>query len=628
MFVLAIWIALVGLGIYRTLVLALPFFHEALSLAPLLNVACGSLSDLSSGLILTFLWLLAARVMGEKQRLILGRVALIVTCVFVYSLAAHIRYVEHFGMNARPYHTATMAHGEIWIVGTMMVLTSARAWVIIIPMLGMLALLRGPAARAEARWVARSNGGASKALALVFTFGVMANSAVNLLRNRPGMHNELRYSVYVALYYNYEAFKNVKATPVPTFEELAHLRTLVAGPRAYAPGQRGKQYPLWQTRISAPPAADSKTEAVRQDLKQFIARTTRDEGPWNVVIVLSESLRANEIEAMGPVPEAFRELTPHFSAMAEDGVRFTSAMSSGIRTHFGQTASQCSLFGAKDFSILQDVPMANATCLGDVFRKKGYDTFFFYGADNHFDNQDVFYQKHGIRHVQDENDMAKGGPKGGWGYSDAYLFQHVRTQLEQASKPFFAVVLSLTNHPPLKIPDDVPPGLVKDALHPRGKMLQYVDWSVGEFYRSMKRLYPRTLFVFIADHGQFWGDEGYFNQIPTWEQMRWIARIPLFIIPVHPDAPASVKGQVVPTLASNIDIPPTVLSLLGWEDVPQQFMGMDAFSRTGAIYIDWINKLVRITPEPGGGATLYRMDERTEDLIGTTGRYNLLAPVD
>ena len=54
------------------------------------------------------------------------------------------------------------------------------------------------------------------------------------------------------------------------------------------------------------------------------------------------------------------------------------------------------------------------TCLLDMVvrgkeervMRKGYDTFFFYGADNHFDNQDVFYQKHGMRHVEDENDMA------------------------------------------------------------------------------------------------------------------------------------------------------------------------------------------------------------------------------
>lgn len=625
MFVLATWIALAGVCIYRTLVLALPFFHEAVAQTPVLNVLCGSLSDLSVTLLLAVLWLGAARFLGPGPRRVAGRAALVLTCVYVYSLAAHVRYVEHFGMNARPYHTVAMENGEMWTVGTMMVLTSARAWGVIGTMLALLVLFRGPARRVEAWWAGRPRASAGGLLVAALVGAVAAHSGVIQLRNRPGVHPELRYSVYEALYFNFEEYKHVKAVPPPSDAELARIRELLPGPRSFAAGDVAKRHPLWQTRISAPSSPNPDTESLRAGLRAFIARTTEAEGPWNVVVVLSESLRANELESMGSKVPEYQGLTPGFSEIARDGIRFSEVMSSGLRTHFGQTASQCSLNGALDYTILQGSPMTDAVCLGDVFQQKGYDTYFFYGADNHFDNQDIFYQKHGTRHVEDENQMPKGGAKAGWGYSDAYLFQHVRTRLADAKKPFFAVVLTLSNHPPMKIPADAPPGLIRDGAHERVKMLQYVDWSTGEFYGAIKRQFPRTLFVLVADHGQIWGDEGMFNQIPTYEQLRLIGRIPFYLVPLHPDLPETLKGRTVDALASNVDVPPTLLSLLGWDEIPQQFMGMDAFARQGPVYLDWLQKLLRIE-RAGGAWKVERTDPSQEELIGAVGRYNLLAP--
>jgi phosphoglycerol transferase MdoB-like AlkP superfamily enzyme len=626
MFVLATWIALLGLCIYRALILALPFFHEAIAQAPVLNILCGTFSDLSLGMVLTFLWLLGARSVPEKYRRALGTAVLVATAFWVYSLAAHIRYVEHFGMNARPYHTVAMENGEMWLVGTMMVLTSARAWMIIGPLVVALVVGWNGAQHVERRWIARPRKQAAKRLVACLLIAWIAHMGMIQLRTKPGMHNELRYSVYASLYYNYQDFKHVKAVPMPTPEQLAKLRTLLPGPRSYAEGEVGHQYPLWQTEISAPASASPAHEALRKGLRDFIAEKAHGEGPWNVIVLLSESLRANELASMGPVPPEHADLTPNLSRIATDGVRFTEVISAGLRTHFGQTASQCSLNGALDFSILQGAPMSDAVCLGDVFSRKGYETFFFYAADNHFDNQDVFYLKHGMQHVFGQEHFPKDAPKGGWGYSDAALFRFAETQMAAAKKPFFALVMTLTNHPPIKIPDDVPPGLVKEGLIDRVKMIQYVDWTTGEFYDKLKRDFPRTLLFFIADHGQYWEDEGFPDQIPDYARLRKIARIPFFVVPIHPDLPDHLKNQTIDTLTSNVDVPPTLFSLLGWHTTPQQFMGMDAFARGGPVYIDWFNKLLQIDALPDGGRTITQVDAEREELIGTAGRYNLLAP--
>ena len=66
-------------------------------------------------------------------------------------------------------------------------------------------------------------------------------------------------------------------------------------------------------------------------------------------------------------------LTPNLTRLAGTGVRFTNAMSSGLRTHFGQTGALCGLYGADDATLMQDAPMSRARCLSDVFAAKQYE---------------------------------------------------------------------------------------------------------------------------------------------------------------------------------------------------------------------------------------------------------------
>ncbi len=629
MVLLGALILVVGLGIYRVLFLALPFFQQALAESPLLNIACGVFSDATFGLGLTVLLLGLARSLPERSLRPVGRILLGLCWLLVYSLAVHLRYVEHFGMTARPYHAVAMANGEMWFVGTRMVFESWRAQLVVVVSVLMLVFGRGIGRRLEARWRASSRKRAAAVLGGVALAALICHASVIQLRNRPGMHAELRYNMFSALYYNYEAFKHIKAEPMPAAETLAKLRSLLSGPRQYASGKIGREFPLWQTKVATGPAPSAELESLRLGLRNYIEERRQAEGPWNVVVVISESLRANELAMMGASTPPYDVLTPNLSRMARDGVRFTEVVSSGLRTAFGQTSAQCSIYGSLDFSILQGAPMANARCLGDLFAAHGYDNFFFYGADNHFDNQDVFYQFHRIKHVEDENMMPKGGPKAGWGYSDSALFQYAAGELERAKKPFFATVLTLTNHPPLKVPEDAPAGLVREDLPisgvplERSKMMQYVDWSTGEFYDQVRAKLPHTLFLFIADHGVFWGDEGYFNQIPDYAQLRRIARIPFLLL--VPGVPENLKGREVANLASNNDLPPTLLSLLGWNDEAQQFMGEDAFSRQGPVYIDWFNKFLSVSKQ-GEAFKVEKVADDVEDLVGIAGRYNLLAP--
>jgi membrane-anchored protein YejM (alkaline phosphatase superfamily) len=130
----------------------------------------------------------------------------------------------------------------------------------------------------------------------------------------------------------------------------------------------------------------------------------------------------------------------------------------------------------------------------------------------------------------------------------------------RAGRPFFAHVMTTSNHRPYTFPSGRGPW-------PQGKResaVAYTDWAIGDFLRraSAHAWYRNTLFVFTADHC---ASSGGIAALPAFRY-----RIPMWIY-----APG---GQVPPgrfdRMTSQIDIPPTVLGLLGM-DYYSQFYGVD-----------------------------------------------------
>ncbi len=601
--------------VYRGLLLSLPFFEDALAQNAKLNVVSGAASDVAMvTMVASLILLLAAATPRRHVRAQQGAVGLLVA-LMVASLMTHLRFVEHFGMNVRPYHFTAMGTGEVWWVGTLMVLGSWR-----VDVLGGAAVLVALATRKrftaiEARWRAGKAGVRFGLVAATLLLFAVANSTSINTRMKVGVHAELRYSPYASLYYNWVAFRKVAALPLPAREDLLKLRTLLGGERDYV---AGVEMPLWQKSIASARTATGEFVPLRQKFRAFLEAERQAKGPWNVVLLISESLRAQEIQALGEAAPERAGLTPQLDLLIAKSVTFTEVISAGLRTHFGQTTSNCSLYGTEGFTILSGAPMANATCISDIFARRGYATHFFYGADNHFDNQDVFYKRHRVRYVHGAEEMPRDAARAGWGVSDATLFAFTEKTLAAEAEPFFASVLTLSNHSPFKMPEDVPPGLLREDLPVEAQLLQYVDWSVGKFIDAMGARFPHTLFVVVADHGKYWGEPSMLDR-PTFEHVRRVARIPLLFY--VPSLPEELRGARVTNLASNVDVPPTLMSLLGWIDEPQQFMGEDAFARRGPVYMDWYNTFFALK-----NGQIEAVPEELEAILGAAGRFNQLAP--
>jgi phosphoglycerol transferase MdoB-like AlkP superfamily enzyme len=136
--------------------------------------------------------------------------------------------------------------------------------------------------------------------------------------------------------------------------------------------------------------------------------------------------------------------------------------------------------------------------------------------------------------------------------SDEDLFERALAEfdrLEALQKPFFATLLTVSNHRPYTYPL----GRIPETTPTRANAVKYADWALGRFFQSAKshRFYDRTLFVVMGDHGARVYGRQYFPMKSY--------RIPVLLI-----APEeSSRGQRCSTLGCTLDIAPTILGRLG-----------------------------------------------------------------
>ncbi len=565
---------LVALLCHRISALTLPVFQEAVSLYGTHIAVAGLTSDLSLAFfILAFFELNQVPTSVWGRRLAAGVTGL-VGLVLVLGLACHVKYMEYFGFTARPDHLVLLRLGVSWVVAGFFILESARSlsclgFSLVLPWLvrqwcgvgGIRPLSR------QRRW-ARTTGFCVVGAAFHF-----ASLYQHLWTEVP---TELRYNIFLAAHLKQK--EKTHKMVLPTEEERLSLRRFLDPQRewVFADGR----LPLWQSRVPSGDALSPVHEDTRSRLKQFLSEQASVHGPWNVMVVIEESLRAEEMESFGEVSADLKGLMPRMSEnFQKDGIRFTETLSVGAMTNIGLLTSLCSLV-VPDLSILDEYPDTNMVCLSDIFADKRYETYFICGYPEIWGNISQFFTLHKTQKMITEENYPSTAKRGVYGISDDEVFQMALNQLEKAKKPFFATVETQSFHMPFRPPEDMP-DFVDRKLPAREQLRQYVDWSWGRLYEGIRTRFPHTIVVLVADHGMHY--EGEPMVVPEkYHLVRKVHRIPMAI--VIPGMPADIGGTRIQTLTSNADLAPTLLSLLGWLDTPQSFMGFDAFSRREPVF--------------------------------------------
>lgn len=296
------------------------------------------------------------------------------------------------------------------------------------------------------------------------------------------------------------------------------------------------------------------------------ARSIRALSParrWNVVLLLEESLGSEFIGALHP--DANEHLTPEFDALTAEGVLFTQAFSTGNRTIRAIEATTSSLPPLPGASIVGRRGAKDLFTLPGVLGEAGYQTLFVYGGRALFDGMGPYLSANGMQRIVEQSDFPKGEFSTAWGVSDQAILDRSLAEMEEmdrSGKPFFTMILSVSNHRPYAYP----PGTIEPlpGLKRRQNVVRYADWAIGRFFRAVrqKSFYDHTLFVVMGDHGA---------------RVYGAATIPLasYQIPMLMIAPGVLPaGEKVDTLTSSLDVPPTILSILGFS-YASRFFGHD-----------------------------------------------------
>ncbi len=311
------------------------------------------------------------------------------------------------------------------------------------------------------------------------------------------------------------------------------------------------EYPrdkVFATVKSAPWLRDLKfTNPELPTLHQQTAFVQR-ERPLNLVIVLEESLGATFVQSLGGLP-----VTPELEKLKGEGWWFDQLYATGTRSVRGIEAVVAGYAPTPARSVVKlSLAQQNFYTLALGLGQKGYHTEFVYGGEAHFDNMRGFFTGNGFQSVVDRKSM-KPVFEGSWGASDEDLFDKSLERLKTLhadGKPFFSLIFTSSNHEPFEFPD----GRIK--LHDPEKQtvnnaVLYADYALGRFIAQAKKeaYWKDTVFLIVADHdNRVYGD----SLVPIKK-----FHIPGLILG------ADVQPKRIKTIASQVDLAPTLLSLIG-----------------------------------------------------------------
>ena len=267
----------------------------------------------------------------------------------------------------------------------------------------------------------------------------------------------------------------------------------------------------------------------------------------NVVVILMESMSASFLKTFGQ-PD---ELTPTLDSLYRCSLAFTNCYSAGIHTNHGLTASLYSFPALMFRNLMKGTVTPHREGIPTILRREGYHNMFFMTHEAQYDNMKAFLSTNGYDDIYSQENYPRDSVVNSFGVGDHFEMNFALGKINAAARrhnPFLATILTISNHPPYKVPT---------WFHARSKeaekqIVEYADWSIGQFLKAAQResWYKNTVFVIYADHGKMVGKAD--GELPVSYN-----HIPLLIF--GPD----VKPQLYDGLAQQVDIVPTVLGLLG-----------------------------------------------------------------
>ena len=283
--------------------------------------------------------------------------------------------------------------------------------------------------------------------------------------------------------------------------------------------------------------------------------------PKNVVLISVESLSADFLGVYGNK----EHLTPNLDKLATESLVFDRIFATGTRTVRGLDALSLGTPPIPGQAIVHRPDNEHLATVGEFLEAQGYFTFFIYGGYGVFDNMNNYFRGNDYKVIdRTDFDPSTIQSENVWGVDDESLFNNAIKQFDavgKTDKPFFAHIMTTSNHRPYTFPEgkiDLPQGK-------RAGAVKYTDYAIGQLIEQAKTKpwFKDTLFIIVADHCSSAAGK---TKLP----------VNKYHIPLIFYAPDMLPAGHYPRIASQIDIAPTILDLLGAKG-DNHFFGQSLF---------------------------------------------------
>ena len=287
-----------------------------------------------------------------------------------------------------------------------------------------------------------------------------------------------------------------------------------------------------------------------------------------------------------------REVTPNLNQFYHDQNtlsfdNFYNQVGQG-KTSDAEMMQENSLFGLSTGSAMVKYGTSNTfESFPAVLSQRGYTTAAFHGDVASFWNRDNTYKSFGYNYFFSKSyypNADKPNFNIGYGLKDKIFLQDSAKYLEQLPQPFYAKLITVTNHYPYDLDKaniDFPATTTGDnTVDGYVQTAHYLDQAFGEFMTYLKKagLYDNSVFILYGDH---YGISE--NHQPAIAQLLGKDKVTNYDLAQFQKVPfmihaTGLKGEVDHTYGGEIDMMPTLLDLLGIPDNNMIMFGQDMLS--------------------------------------------------
>ncbi|HTO13897.1 MAG TPA: LTA synthase family protein [Candidatus Binatia bacterium] len=273
-------------------------------------------------------------------------------------------------------------------------------------------------------------------------------------------------------------------------------------------------------------------------------------------------------------------VTPFLDRLFEDSVTFGGFHSNGAQTFHGLFATLCSALPRHGVAATKARYGNDYLCLPSLLKRAGYRTQMVIGQnrDRNHSRLGLFMARNGLDELIDEGAFPPGAPRMGLGLTDSALFDRLVEQIRElraTGRPWFLTALTTSTHHPFAVPDAHPDITALRAQSDRYlPALRYTDFALEQFFATLQRdgLLRDTVVLILGDHGRHESIDA--GQLAQHAAGHFLSPLAIWLDPSLRGGPA-YRPRVVPGLASQVDLTPTILALAGLSPRVSPFAGLD-----------------------------------------------------